>query len=107
VFNWKPAYFNVWPLRHYTTLDHPDGRFSLVLDSLAPKELFGMELLAVNRDLPDLCTVRSEQVESLERLMLPQIVYPGWAKAIVAWLMFAGLVTTVYLLLALVQWAVN
>src|SRR5215216_56769 len=19
VFNWKPAYFNVWPLRHYTT----------------------------------------------------------------------------------------
>lgn len=107
VFNWKPSHFNVWPLRHYTTRDHPDGRFSLVLENLAPKEVFGMELLSVNVDLPVLCNVRSEQTESVERPMILQIIYPGWARAVVGWLMFAGLVTSIYLLLALLQWAVS
>ena len=75
VFNWRPEYFNVWPLRHYEVLGHPDNRFSVVLDSLAPKEAFGMELLAVNRELPAICNVRSEQVGSVKRMMMPQIVF--------------------------------
>ena len=107
VFNWKPAYFNVWPLRHYTTRDHPDGRFSLVLESLAPKEVFGMELLSVNIELPNLCNVRSEQTESVEKPMMLQIIYPRWVPVIAGWLMFAGLVTSIYLLLALLQWALS
>ena len=73
VFNWRPAYFNVWPLRHFEELEHPDGRFSVVLDSLAPKETFGMELLAVNKALPIICNVRSEQVESLKKAMIAPV----------------------------------
>lgn len=107
VFNWKPPYFNVWPLRHYTILDHPDRRFSLILESLAPKEAFGMELLSINRDLPELCNVRSEQTQSVEKIMIPQMVHPRWIMGLVAWLMFAGLVTTIYLLLVLIEWGVG
>jgi hypothetical protein len=107
VFNWKPAFVNVWPLRHYTTLDSPDGRHSIVLESLAPKEVFGMELLAINQELPGLCNVRSEQTESVQKQMIPQIVQPVWFIGVLGWLLAAGCVATVYIILLLIEVALR
>lgn len=107
VFNWKPQYLNVWPLRHFTTLDHEDHRFSILVDSLAPREVFGVSLLSVNKDLPGLCNVRSEQATSVERLMQPQIVYPKWFNSLALLLAFMGLATTIYIALLAVEWAVK
>lgn len=107
VFNWKPQFFNVWPLRHYEEREHPDRRFSIVLDSLAPKESFGIELLAVNRELPDLCNVRSEQCESVEKEMRPQIVV-GRSMLVLLWTILSlGFVTAIYLALSLIQWSIG
>src|SRR4051812_41192233 len=42
VFNWKPQFFNVWPLRSFSESLSHDGRFSIVLPDLAPKEEFSV-----------------------------------------------------------------
>jgi hypothetical protein len=106
-FNWKPMHINVWPHRHFETKDAPDGRHTVVLESLAPKEIFGMELLSINADLPAICNVRSEQIESVERAMILQIVQPQRVLVFVAWLMLLGAIGTVYLLLLLIEAAVS
>jgi hypothetical protein len=106
VFNWKPAFVNVWPLRHFATRDAPDGRHSIVLESLAPKEVF-VELLAINQELPNICNVRSEQTESVEKRMIPQIVHAPWLLGLVGWLLVAGSIGTVYLILLLMEAALG
>jgi len=107
VFNWKPQFFNVWPLRHFEEREHSDRRFSIILESLAPKESFGVELLAVNRELPDLCNVRSEQCESVEKEMRPQIVVKRSLMVLLWIFLTAGFVTTIYLVLSLIQWSIG
>lgn len=103
VFNWKPAHFNVWPQRDYNTITNPDGRFIIKLDDLAPKENFGVELLAVNEVLPDVVSVRSTQgVGKLVKTM-PDLVHPKWQLVLVLYLMFAGAIATVYALISTVQ----
>lgn len=107
VFNWKPQFFNVWPLRHYEEREHSDRRFSIVLESLAPKESFGVELLAVNREIPGLCNVRSEQCESVEKEMKPQIVVKRPLMVLLWTFLIVGFVTTIYLMLSLIQWSIG
>lgn len=107
VFNWKPSYINVWPIRSYTDETHPDGRYSVKLESLASKEVFGLELLAVNRNLPEIVNVRCEQVESAERKMLPQVVFPNWFNRAAVILTLFGFVSFVYFILLALEFVLK
>lgn len=107
VFNWKPDYINTWPIRKYDEYTHPDGRYSIHLESLAPKEAFGLELLCMNNDLPSIITARSQEAESKARPMILQVQYPVWFNGLVGILMFSGLISTVYAILAVLAFAVN
>lgn len=107
VFNWKPEYFNVWPIRLFSEKVHPDGRFSVHLDSLAPKEVFGLELLSVNRNLPEVVNVRSEQVESIEKKMIPQVVVSKQIAGLIVIIMLFGVFSLAYFILFVLEFALK
>jgi hypothetical protein len=104
VFNWKPMCINLAPSRHYEEKIAPDNRYTLALGSLAPKEFLGIELLAVNQDLPDLITVRSDQSVAVEEPMAPQVLIPRWMFLLRVWLILTGLAANVYCIAWLIQW---
>lgn len=107
VFNWKPQHFNVWPSRAYSHRLSDDNRFSILLDDLAPKELFGIELISVNDPLPDLVNARSEQCAAVDQTLNLQPILSRWKTVVIGWLMLSGLIFSVYLALTALQFALN
>ncbi len=106
VFNWKPLCINIWPARHTTESIEPDGRFVVFLESLAPDEFVGLELLSVNKELPNLVTVRSEQCVAKYVEMYPQqLVKPWFARLAVALTVF-GAGASIYFFLLLLQFLI-
>jgi hypothetical protein len=103
VFNWKPQYFNLWPARHYDQRTEHDNRYTIMLESLAPKESIGFELLSFNLDLPQLVTVRSNESVSENVYMVPQPVYPRWKILTVQSLILAGSCTAIYAIISIIQ----
>lgn len=106
VFNWKPLCINIWPSRHITEHVEPDNRYVVILGSLAPNEFVGFELLAVNSDLPNLVTVRSEQGVAKYVEMYPQQVVKPWVMRLAAVLMVAGIGVCIYIFLLLLQFLI-
>lgn len=103
VFNWKPMCMNIWPPRHFDELIEPDGRCTIKFASLAPGEYFGLELLSVNQQLPEVVTLRSDQCVAENIAMYPQPFVPAWKRRIAVGLLFAGLGLTIYILILLLQ----
>ena len=95
-FNWKPAFLNVWPARHYSTKDSAHNRHTLALDSLAPGESFGIELLAIAADLPVITALRCDESEGKLVAMQPQQAVGKWTVGLVYSLMSVGFGTTAY-----------
>lgn len=106
VFNWKPMCINIWPSRHFTEHIETDNRYVMIFDSLAPRETIGCELLAVNAELPDLVTARSDQCISQRIEMYPQPVVKAWQRRTATLLMLAGMALVVYLAILLLQFLV-
>lgn len=106
VFNWKPMCLNLWPVRHYEEHIEPDRRYVLIFDSLAPSEVLGVEVLAVNDDLPNLVTVRSAECTAQNISMYPQPVVSNYLRIAATVLMALGLASAVYLAILLVQFLV-
>jgi hypothetical protein len=106
VFNWKPQYLNMWPSRHIEEKTEADGRYCLMLSSLAPGEYLGMELLAINASLPQLITVRSDECVAIEVQMEPQPVRPVWKQRSAIFLQWFGLAAAAYAVLVILQWLV-
>ena len=106
VFNWKPMCINIWPSRHIEEKVDGDSRYAIIIDSLAPAEFVGFELLAVNAELPALLTVRCDQCVSSEVQMAAQPVAPAWKVRLVLTLMFFGMAAAVYVVLAGLQWLI-
>jgi hypothetical protein len=106
VFNWKPMCHNIWPSRHVTEHLESDGRFVLIFESLSPGEAVGCEVLAVNADIPQLITARSNQAVGQKINMYPQpVVSRGYRVALGA-LVLLGLAAAIYLSILLVQFLV-
>lgn len=106
VFNWRPMCINLWPSRHVTEHVEPDGRFVLLLESLAPGEVLGCEVLSVNVDAPELITARSDQAIGQRVNMYPQPVVSHGIRTLAGALMFVGLGTSVYAAIVLLQFLV-
>ena len=104
-FNWKPQFINVWPARSFETKDSAQGRHSVVLDSLAPSEVFGMEILSINVALPGITAVRSDESVGTSVAMIPQPIHPRWNVVTVGVLIVLGVAAVGYLTAAFVEFA--
>ena len=106
VFNWKPMCINIWPLRKFNEELLSDKRYVLSFETLAPKEEIGIEVLAVNAELPSLASVRcSESIPKEIPIRWVQSV-PQWRINTILLATFVGLGTAVYWLLTLLQFIV-
>jgi hypothetical protein len=103
VFNWKPQHINIWPIRHYEEKISNNGRVSICLENLAPKEVFGFEILSVNSKLPEIVNVRSEQVSGKYVTLAPQVVLANWKVRMIFTLFLIGIGTVVYMLAVFIQ----
>lgn len=98
VFNWKPKYLNVWPSRFFEEKTSPDGRYSIILTTLAPNEIFNIEIFCINSALPGVVSVRSNSCLATIRALLPQPIQPKWLVGIASFLAIVGLGSCGYLL---------
>ncbi len=106
VFNWKPQYINLWPVRHYEQKTDQDRRHILIFDNLSPKEEVGLEIMSINADLPDLLVVRCAECTAQNvPLMWLRYVSP-WKIQLARLLLLIGLSASVYLLIELIQFLV-
>ncbi|MBM5574086.1 hypothetical protein GKO28_06920 [Deefgea sp. CFH1-16] len=96
IFNFKPQFVNLWPIRKYTDSTTDDNRYFMVFDTLNPKEEIGIEILSVNRDLPSLLTVRSSEcmAENVYFMWIP-FVEP-WKVNVARFLMLIGFSASLY-----------
>lgn len=106
VFNWKPPYLNLWPVRSYEERNDGDNRHMLIFENLAPKEELGLEIMSINRDLPALLQVRSaECIAKNVRLMWFASV-PSWRIKTASVLILLGFSAAVYWTVTLLQFLV-
>lgn len=103
VFNWKPQFINIWPSRHFEEKLSPDGRYHMFFDALPSKDTVGFEILSINRDLPPIVTVRSEQCVAKTMELQPQPVAPRWKWVLVLALLAVGSATMAYFILSLLR----
>jgi hypothetical protein len=106
VFNWKPQCVNLWPARHYEERIEPDNRYTMIFDSLAPREDVGFEVFSINHDLPALLLARCDQCRAEHINMAPQPLVPSWRRRTTAFLAFAGISTLIYVAIVLLQFLV-
>lgn len=106
VLNWKPQYFNLWPSRHHTAHTEDDGRFYLIFESLSPNETIGVELLSVNRELPAILNVRSDQTIGAFVDMVPMETLNQNLINFIRVMILLGFSTTIYLCIILIQFLV-
>ena len=95
-FNWKPQFLNVWPARHFESKNSAHNRFTLSLDSLAPREVFGIEVLSIDADLPAITNVRCDESEGARVVMQPQPIAERWTVIAIIALMTIGLAALGY-----------
>jgi hypothetical protein len=106
VFNWKPDHINLWPVRHFEHKTDQDSRHIMIFDNLSPKEEIGIEILSINADLPALLLVRSAECPAQNVPMMWIRYVAPWKIAIARLLIFVGVSTSVYVLIALIQFLV-
>lgn len=106
IFNWKPQYSNVWPVRHYEQKIDQDNRHMLIFDNLSPKEEIGLEIMSINADLPALLVVRSAEctAQNVPLMWIGVVAY--WRINVARLLVLIGLSTTLYAFIALIQFLV-
>ena len=104
--NWQPQFFNVWPVRNYQTHTQEDGRFYIIFDSLSPNETVGVALLSVNRDLPAVTNIRSDQSTAQFVNMEPMEVFKKSYIQILRVFILLGFATAIYLAILLVQFLI-
>ena len=106
VFNWKPHYLNLWPVRYYEQKTDQDSRHILIFDNLAPKEEIGIEIMSINADLPALIQVRSAECLAKNVPMMWIAYVPPWRIAAARFLLLLGCSAAVYGIIALIQFLV-
>lgn len=103
IFNYKPELVNLWPARSYKDLVAPDGRYTVKLDSFAPREELRFEIARANGPLPGIVAVRCDECVG-QQIPIRWVRYtPQWQSTIYLGLMLAGLGSAVYWLLVVLQ----
>ncbi len=95
VLNWKPYHYEIWEVRQVAENELPNGRISLKVGDMAPKEDFMLSLFDV-KHLPEIITVRSKTAVARQWNMAPMRVFPKPVLYLVAALIIAGFFIVVY-----------
>ncbi|MGY2799886.1 hypothetical protein ACVWV0_004062 [Ewingella americana] len=106
IFNFRPMYINIWPSRHYDLKVDGEKRHIMVFDYLAPQEFIRCEIMSINRDLPDLISVRCK--EGLGKMIgiYPQKTLSTSFINFIRLQIFVGMASSVYIILIILQWLV-
>jgi hypothetical protein len=83
VFNFKPQTLSLWPQRNYREMTNPEGRYIILIDNLAPKENFNVNILQATTEPPALLAVRTP--EKVGKQIRTQVfpIYPKWLLILV------------------------
>ena len=92
-----PSSYTLWSPREHESKPLKNGGFSIVIPSLAPRELLIVDIIDVDRRNPKLIAVNCPDVLAENIEFKPQRVQNKWVIALVLYLMTAGLVGTIYL----------
>lgn len=106
VFNWKPPYLNLWPVRSYEEKSDGDQRHMLIFENLAPKEELGFEIMSINHDLPALLQVRSAECLAKNVGLMWFVSAPSWRIKTARFLVLLGFSAAVYWAVTLLQFLV-
>lgn len=98
----RPPNFQVWPHIAYEEGKNPDGTHIIRVKTLAPKEVFQVEIIGPD-PLPMLTRVRSDAGEAKAANIAPQAVAPRWLIVLLILLIFAGAAWVVYVSLWVAQ----
>jgi hypothetical protein len=89
-FNFRPEHLQIWPTFNYQTEMNPEGHFCVRIANLGRQEWMSIEVVAGNRDLPQLLRVRTRQGEAKLVQIAPMRVLPRWQLFILWGLVLAG-----------------
>jgi hypothetical protein len=103
VFNWKPQYINIWPVRSYEEKSLEDRRCILIFDNLSRGEEIGIEIMSINGDLPRLILVRCAECVAEQIGMRWVRAVPQWRVSLLLVLAGLGCATAIYFMIALIQ----
>lgn len=106
VFNWKPPYLNLWPVRSYEEKRDGDQRHMLIFENLAPNEELGFEIMSINHDLPALLQVRSAECLAKNVGLMWFVSAPSWRIKTARFLVLLGFSAAVYWAVTLLQFLV-
>ena len=103
VLSAEPTSYSLTPNRAHERSRLPDGHYSLKIPSVAPKELLVVDLLGLDLRGPQLLSVNCPDVLTKQVNFISQRQYPYFLYWLVFYLMSAGLIGTVYLILQIVS----
>jgi hypothetical protein len=89
-FSYKPEHFQIWPTFNYETATNPENRFTVIVDNLARREYFTLELLSA-RPLPQVLRVRSSTGEGKQVQIAPSEIFPRWVRRVLFGLIWLGI----------------
>ncbi|VVG72079.1 hypothetical protein PAP18089_03071 [Pandoraea apista] len=103
VFNWKPQYLNIWPVRHYEEKTDQDRRYIMIFNTLSAKEDVNVEIMSINKPLPELLHVRTAECVGRRAHMMWTPFVPKWQINLAVIFMALGASVVVYGTLSLLQ----
>lgn len=102
VLNWKPQHFEIWDPRQWDKDSLPDGRFVLKVPSLYSQEFFTLSMIDTINELPIVLNVRWLGGRGKKVSMGPQRLFPMWFNWTALALIFAGIVSILYIALQVI-----
>ncbi len=100
VLSTKPFSYKLWSPRDHSEKELRGGQHSITIPSLAPKELLIVDILSTGQRA-ELVNVNCPQCIPKNVPFLPQRQFGAWLNVLVIYLMLAGAIGSVYLVLRL------
>ena len=107
IFSGQPSAYTVYPPRDYEQKMIPEGKFSISFPSLAPSELLIVDTIDVDSQNLKLEAVLCADVMAKQVNFMPQRQFGNLFNATVVYLVAAGFVGTVYVILKLIVGALS
>ncbi|MGI3163860.1 hypothetical protein [Pseudooceanicola sp. 200-1SW] len=101
VFSTTPTSYNLWPPRDHEPRALENGTFVLKVPSVAPRELVIVDVIEIERKRVDVLSVNCPDVLATEVRFAPVRQFGKVVNGLIGYLMFAGLVGTIYLALGI------
>lgn len=98
---YEPTNLEIWPPRQYDMNKTPDGRPVISFNTIGPGQSVEIHMLNFDNEVPLVNSVNPENCGARRVPIRPNIAYPRWVMAIVAFLLFVGIGATIYLTIQL------